>query len=76
MNRERIKHQGTEPLNGNDAYAVLGIVFDWIEEAESDRVSPLLEPAVGDSAELLDRLRKSGYCGCTTEFGCVACGGS
>jgi hypothetical protein len=32
MDRERIKHQGPQPLNGNDAYTVLGIVFDWLEE--------------------------------------------
>ena len=66
MERERIHHMGTEPLNGNDAYAVLGTVFDWIEEQE---ITP------SDSNELLDRLRRIGYCVCTTEFGCAACNG-
>jgi hypothetical protein len=51
-------------MNGNDAYAVLGTVFDWVEE-QSDSLS----------LELLDRLRQIGYCMCTTEFGCAACGG-
>jgi len=66
MERERIHHMGAQPLNGNDAYAVLGTVFDWIEEQETDP---------SDFSELLDRLRRIGYCVCTTEFGCAACGG-
>lgn len=73
MERERIHHQGSEPLNGNDAYAVLGIVFDWIEGVESD--TPFLEPDMGNVHQLLDELRRAGYCCCTTEFGCASCGG-
>lgn len=72
MDRERIHHMGSQPLNGNDAYSVLGIVFDWIEESKAG--SPLLEP-LGNTHELLDELRRAGYCCCTTEFGCAACGG-
>lgn len=64
MNRERIHHSGSQPMNGNDAYAVLGIVFDWMEE----KTSPTPE-------DLLHQLRQAGYCACETEFGCVACGG-
>lgn len=52
MNRERIHHLGSQPLNGNDAYSVLGIIFDWIEE------QPEGDP---DAAEVLERLRKAGY---------------
>ncbi|QJD49792.1 hypothetical protein SEA_CLUBPENGUIN_68 [Streptomyces phage ClubPenguin] len=73
MERERIHHQGTQPLNGNDAYSVLGIVFDWIEEVEKG--TPLLEPDMGNVHQLLDELRRAGYCCCTTKFGCAACGG-
>lgn len=51
----------------------LGIVFDWIEEVEKN--TPLLEPNLGNSDKLLDDLRRAGYCCCTTEFGCAACGG-
>lgn len=36
MNRQRIKSLGTDPLNGNDAYGILGTVFDWIEEDLED----------------------------------------
>ena len=54
-------------MNGNDAYAVLGIVFDWMEEQNG----PL-----GDQDMLLARLRQAGYCCCETEYGCIACGGS
>lgn len=66
MERERIHHQGSQPLNGNDAYTVLGIVFDWME----DQNGPL-----ADQDMLLARLRQAGYCCCVTEYGCVACGG-
>ena len=67
MERERIRHIGTQPLNGNDAYAVLGTVFDWIENNED---------APGDlPSKLLDELRQLGYCMCITEFGCAACMG-
>ena len=76
MNRERIHKQGSDPLNGNDAFAVLGIVFDWIEEKENKALAPLIEPVLAPPDELLDLLREAGYCGCTTEFGCIACGGS
>jgi len=63
MNPDRIKHRGVRvQLNGNDAYVVLGLVFDSIEEDVS-------------SKELLHRLRMFGYCACNTEFGCAACGG-
>lgn len=51
----------------------LGIVFSWIEEVEEK--TPLLEPDMGNVHELLDNLRREGYCCCTTEFGCAACGG-
>jgi len=54
-------------MNGNDAYAVLGIVFDWMEEQNDP---------MGDVDMLLARLRQAGYCCCTTEHGCVACNGS
>ena len=30
MERKRIKKLGTDPMNGNDAYMILGVVFDWI----------------------------------------------
>jgi hypothetical protein len=73
LERDRIHHQGTQPLNGNDAYSVLGIVFDWIEESEAG--TPLLEAPTGNVHKLLDELRRAGYCCCTTEFGCAACGG-
>jgi hypothetical protein len=73
MDREQIHHMGSQPLNGNDAYAVLGIVFDWVQEVE--QTTPLLEPNMGNSDKLLDDLRRAGYCCCTTEFGCVACRG-
>lgn len=53
-------------LDGGDAKTILGIVFQWMDEQNS----PL-----PDHEELLHRLRSSGYCGCTTEFGCVACKG-
>jgi hypothetical protein len=52
---------GSSPLNGNDAYAVLGIVFDWIETKESEALAPLIEPAVASPEELLDELRAAGY---------------
>lgn len=67
VTKKQIKHQGSEPMNGNDAYTVLEIVFDWMEEQNG----PL-----PDHEELLDRLRRAGYCACTTDFGCAACGGS
>lgn len=67
MKRERIHYMGSQPLNGNDAYAILGTLFDWIEELESQG-NPLPK-------DLLDRLRQLGYCICTTEFGCASCGG-
>lgn len=66
MNRERIHHRGTQPLNGNDVYAILGAMFDWVEE------QPEGDP---DAAEVLDLLRSLGYCVCITEFGCIACNG-
>lgn len=75
MNRERIHTQGSHPVNGNDALSILGIVFDWIGEKENEALAPLIEPAVGDPAELLDLLRDAGYCCCTTIHGCKACGG-
>lgn len=53
-------------LDGGDAQTVLKIMFDWIKE------QPDGDP---DAAEVLHRLRQSGYCFCTTEFGCVACRG-
>ncbi|QAY17184.1 hypothetical protein SEA_MADAMATO_66 [Streptomyces phage Madamato] len=53
-------------LDGGDARTVLNIMFDWINE------QPEGDP---DASEVLHRLRQSGYCCCTTEFGCVACGG-
>ena len=59
MDRERIHHRGSQPLNGNDAYTVLGIVFDWIEEVEQG--TPLLEPNMGNSDKLLDELHQAGY---------------
>lgn len=74
MERERIHHRGSQPLNGNDAYAILGIVFDFIEETE--RKTPLLEANMGNTDALLDELRRAGYCCCTTEFGCASCGGA
>lgn len=39
----------------------------WLEAVEDK------EPEL--TADLLDRLRKIGICFCTTEYGCVACGG-
>lgn len=51
-------------LDGGDAQTVLKIVFDWLNEQDG----PL-----HDDDELLHRLRQSGYCCCTTKFGCVAC---
>lgn len=47
MERERIKSLGSSPLNGNDAYAILGIVFDWIEGDEP--------------ASLEEKLKEAGY---------------
>lgn len=73
MERERIHHMGSQPLNGNNAYSILGIVFDWIEKVEGD--TPIMEPYMGNVHELLDELRQAGYCCCTTEFGCAACVG-
>lgn len=73
MDRARINHRGSQPLNGNDAYAVLGIVFEFIEETEQN--TPLLEPNMGNTDVLLDELRRAGYCCCTTEHGCAACRG-
>lgn len=67
MNRERIKKLGTNPPNGNDAYAILGTIFDWIEENENR------EPLI--AAEILGLLRDLGFCVCTTKYGCVVCGG-
>lgn len=64
MERERIHHLGTQPLNGNDCYAVLGEVFDWIEEQVGSETG---------SHELLDRLRHIGYFMCTTESECAVC---
>jgi hypothetical protein len=52
MDRERIKSLGSDPLNGNDAYAVLGIVFDWIENQNGPLPS---------HEELEEELRKAGY---------------
>lgn len=68
MNRDRIKKLGTHSPNGNDAYDILGTVFDWIEEKEAQ--APDL------TNELLGRLRDFGYCACSTEYGCVVCGGT
>lgn len=73
MNRDRIKSQGTDPLNGNDCYAVLGIVFDWIEEKENEAYA--FDRPEGYVEELLDLLRNAGYCGCSTPYGCIACKG-
>lgn len=59
MERERIKRMGSQPMNGNDAFAVLGIVFDWIEETETG--TPLLEPVTGNPDELRELLQQAGY---------------
>jgi hypothetical protein len=59
-------------LDGGDAQTILGIVFDWM--AAEEKSTALTEP-LGNITILLDRLRRAGYCGCTTEFGCAACGG-
>lgn len=59
MERERIKRMGSQPMNGNDAFAVLGIVFDWIEETELK--TPLLEPNTGNTDELRELLQQAGY---------------
>lgn len=53
-------------FDGGDAKTILSIVFQWMDEQNG----PL-----PDHTELLDRLRRSGYCGCTTKYGCAACGG-
>ncbi|QEQ93927.1 hypothetical protein SEA_KARDASHIAN_62 [Streptomyces phage Kardashian] len=62
-------------LDGGDAQTVLKIVFGWIEETTSEFVSLAIEHPKASPSELLDRLRRSGYCCCTTEFGCASCGG-
>lgn len=53
MDRKRIKKLGTDPMNGNDAYAILGIVFDWMEK-HVDTPSP-------DPEELQAELKEAGY---------------
>lgn len=61
----RFRERG-DNLDGSDAKTILSIVFQWMDEQNG----PL-----PDHTELLHRLRSSGYCGCTTKYGCVACGG-
>lgn len=53
MERRRIKKMGTDPMNGNDAYAILGVVGDWIE-GHHDTPSP-------DPGELQAELEAVGY---------------
>ena len=52
MDRKRIKKLGSSPLNGNDAYAILGIVFDWIERQNGP---------IHSHEELEEELRQAGY---------------
>lgn len=60
MNRDRIKSLGSEPINGNDAYAILGIVFDWIEGKKNGAFSPLIQ-TMASPDELEELLREAGY---------------
>jgi hypothetical protein len=53
VDRKRIKKLGTFPMNGNDAYAILEIVFDWMEK-HVDTPSP-------DPEELQAELKEAGY---------------
>ena len=61
MDRERIKEHilGSQPLNGNDAYAVLGIVFDWMEKNTVS--SELGLYTHGSVEELQEDPREAGY---------------
>jgi len=60
---------GTADLYGQPRPdVILEVVFDWIEENETR--APSL------TGGLLHKLRELGYCACTTEFGCVVCGGT
>lgn len=53
MDREWIKSLGSQPLNGNDAYAALEVVFEWLEETKH---------WVGTQpSELENKLREAGY---------------
>jgi hypothetical protein len=44
---------GTQPLNGNDARAILGIVWKWIEDANDGHGS--------DVGDLMQELEDAGY---------------
>ncbi|MEW1630871.1 hypothetical protein AB0387_26355 [Streptomyces sp. NPDC089173] len=44
---------GSHPLNGNDARAILGIVWQWIEDADNGLGS--------DVGDLQRELEKAGY---------------
>lgn len=44
---------GSQPLNGNDARAVLGIVWKWIEDANDGLGS--------DVGDLMHELEQAGY---------------
>ena len=69
MKRKRINHPGKTSLDGYDAYVVLGIVLDWIEEEETSNQPTSVE-------SLLDLLREEGYCGCVdSSYGCKTCRG-
>lgn len=59
MNPERIRKMGSIPLNGNDAVAILGVVFDWIEGAGLK--TAFLEPNMGNADELRENLQHAGY---------------
>lgn len=50
---------GSVPLNGNDARAILGIVFGWIE-TEQNRSQPIGAEFV-DLDALVEQLESAGY---------------
>lgn len=61
MDRERITRMGSQPMNGDDAFAVLGIVFDWAEEKFQTSMPQLSGSPDVCPQELVERLNAAGY---------------